>query len=141
MPVSGRKPKPEGMAVHRNRPTHDWTEVEDVPFEGGPTLVGNERPCRRPWPPWTKSRWAIWRRMPHCVLWTESDWAFAFDTLEIAARFHENTGRMNLAAELRNRERVMGTTADYRRDLRIRYVKPKVVAPVIELVRDDYGDL
>lgn len=139
MPVAGRKPKPDGMSVHRNRPTHDWTEVEDVAFEGGPPLP-DHRPGGKPWPIWTRAKWAVWRRMPHCVLWTEADWLYALDTLEIAARFHENTARMNLAAELRNRERVLGTTVDYRRDLRIRYVKPKAAAPVLALVTDDYGN-
>ena len=33
-----------------------------------------------------------------------------------------------LASELRNREKVLGTTIDSRRDLRIRYTEPRVVA-------------
>jgi hypothetical protein len=52
-------------------------------------------------------------------LWSDSDWEFAIDTLELVAQFHE--GNERLATEIRNRERVLGTTADYRRDLRIRY--------------------
>ena len=35
MPVTGRKPKPPGEAVHRGKPTHDWTEVENVHPQGG----------------------------------------------------------------------------------------------------------
>jgi hypothetical protein len=38
-------------------------------------------------------------------------------------------GDMGRASELRLRERAMGTTADARRDLRIRYVKPQVESP------------
>ena len=59
--------------------------------------------------------------MPHCVLWSETEWEFAIDSLEIAAQFYE-TAQANKATELRNREKVLGTTMDYRRDLRIRYV-------------------
>jgi hypothetical protein len=48
-----------------------------------------------------------------------------------------------LATEIRNRERVLGTTADFRRDLRIRYVDAKPAAPTGENVTsmDDYRDL
>lgn len=60
--------------------------------------------------------------MPHCVLWTEADWDFAIDALEVAARFYE--GHPPSAVELRNREKQLGTTIDYRRDLRIRYIDP-----------------
>jgi hypothetical protein len=43
--------------------------------------------------------------------------------------------------ELRNRERVLGTTAEYRRDLRIRYVDPKP-APLAAVVNvEDFRDL
>jgi hypothetical protein len=60
--------------------------------------------------------------MPHCVLWTETDWQFALDTALIAAAFH--MGDTKQAVELRQREKVMGTTLDARRDLRIRYTEP-----------------
>jgi hypothetical protein len=59
--------------------------------------------------------------MPHCVLWDEDDWQFAFDTALVAANFH--AGQMARANELRTREKIMGTTLDARRDLRIRYVE------------------
>jgi len=58
--------------------------------------------------------------MPHCVLWTKADWWFALATAVIAAAFHR--GDLRQAKELRQRERLLGTTADARRDLRIRYV-------------------
>lgn len=78
--------------------------------------------------------------MPHCVLWGEAEWDFAVDALELHARFLE--GSTPAAVELRNREKVLGTTADYRRDLRIRYVEPKpetVGANVTSI--DDYRDI
>lgn len=58
--------------------------------------------------------------MPHCVLWTDSDWEFAVDTAFVHASFV--SGDLRQAAELRNRDKLLGTTFDSRRDLRIRYV-------------------
>lgn len=84
--------------------------------------------------------------MPHCIRWTESDWSFAIDTAMLAADFHD--GQVTAATELRQREKIMGTTINARRDLRIRYLQaePEVtvdesaaVAPVSQL--DDYRDL
>jgi hypothetical protein len=72
------------------------------------------------YPPATRRWWQAVSRMPHCARWSASDWQFALDTAVIAAAFH--AGNHRLAGELRAREKVMGTTADARRDLRIRYV-------------------
>lgn len=119
MPVGGRKPKPQGHAVNRNKPTHDWTEVTDVPF-AAPRNLPRNRPSGVPWPTATKKWWVVVSTMPHCTLWSDSDWNFALDTALLAAELH--TGNVRVATELRNRERVLGTTVDYRRDLRIRYV-------------------
>ncbi len=44
------------------------------------------------------------------------------DTAIVAAAFH--SGSVAAAAELRQREKILGTTLDARRDLRIRYVDP-----------------
>lgn len=140
MPVAGRKPKPAGQAVNRTKPTHDWTEVVDTPFKDGPKLP-TKRPDGRAWPAWTKRWWNVVRAMPHCALWTQSDWEFAFDTAELKAKFHTEGGT-GLATEIRNRERVLGTTADYRRDLRIRYVEAvEQDAPAEVTNLDDYRDL
>ncbi|MEV2236688.1 hypothetical protein [Micromonospora sp. NPDC049891] len=46
------------------------------------------------------------------------------DTAEVHARFVEGGS----ATELRIREKLLGTTLDARRDLRIRYVDPKPAA-------------
>ena len=121
MPVTGRKPKPPGQAVTRHAQTHDWVEVEDVPFEDGPGLP-DSRSDGRPWPGRTRDKWDAWRRMPHAKLWGPAEWDFALDSIELAAQLHEK-GAANLATELRNREKVLGTTLDYLRDLRIRYVE------------------
>ena len=50
--------------------------------------------------------------------------SFALDTLELAADFHK-TGEPRFGTELRNREKVLGTTLDYLRGLRIRYVEAR----------------
>jgi hypothetical protein len=42
--------------------------------------------------------------MPHAALWQPSDWSFAPDTIEIAARFYEG-GKATYASELRYRFR------------------------------------
>ncbi len=79
--------------------------------------------------------------MPHCTLWSAADWEFAFDTAVLKATFHADGGT-GLATEIRNRERVLGTTADYRRDLRVRYVdRVSAATPTDVTVLDDYRSL
>ena len=119
MPVRGTKPKPDGQKRNRVKPTHDWTEVLDAPFEGGPDLPTRDKG----WPARTAQWWSVVRAMPHCVLWSDADWEFALDTALIAAEFHG--GDMRVAPELRQREKILGTTMDARRDLRVRYVSEK----------------
>lgn len=114
MPVAGRKPKPDGQKRNRVKPVHDWTEVRDVPF------AGRALPDDMKVPAATGRWWRAVSTMPHCVLWSESDWQFAFDTAIVAAAFH--SGEVKSATELRAREKILGTTVDFRRDLRIRYV-------------------
>lgn len=123
MPVTGRRPKPFGVSNNRHKPVHEWVEVENVPFEGGPELP-EMRADGRLWPERTRAKWDSWRRMPHARLWQPSEWSFALDTLELAAEFHK-TGEPRFGTELRNREKVLGTTLDYLRGLRIRYVDPE----------------
>jgi len=150
MAVAGRKPKPEDQRRNRHAPTHQWTEVPDVPHEGAPALP--DRPpfvhpkygvvLAESWPPATERWWRVISRMPHCVLWTEADWQYAMDTAEVHARW---TLGLTGATELRIREKRLGNTLDARRDLRIRYVAPPTEqAPgepgeVVQL--DQYRDL
>jgi hypothetical protein len=63
--------------------------------------------------------------MPHAKLWGPAEWSYAWDALSLAASFHDS-GEARFATELRNRERVLATTNEYRRDLRIRYIEPGV---------------
>jgi hypothetical protein len=90
------------------------------------------------WPAETRRWWRAVSRMPHCTLWTESDWQYALDTACVAAAFHSGDAR--LAGELRQREKVLGLTQDSRRDLRIRYVPPaeETEEPAGVAVMDEY---
>ena len=138
MPVAGRKQKPPGQAINRNA-TLEWREVPDVPFTGGPKLP-SKQPDGSPWPRSVRERWVEWSSMPHCTLWKKPDWRFAFDSLLIAMKFEQSLDP-RLAAELRNREKVMATTYDYRRDVRIRYVDAGKVEPALVASLDDYRSL
>jgi len=74
-------------------------------------------------------------------LWGPAEWDFALDAIELAALLHEK-GSSNLATELRNREKVLGTTVDYLRALRIRYVDPPAEGGSAEVTNiADYRNL
>lgn len=149
MAVTGRKPKEASERRNRMPAVHDWTEVDDVPYTGRvPKLPIRQRLDREAgkwvnaeWPAATKRWWAVVSRMPHCTLWTDADWEFALETAEVHARFVEGVN----STELRIRQKLLGTTLNSRRDLRIRYVAPKPAQPaggdatVANL--DDYRDL
>lgn len=121
MAGGGRKPKAEDAKVNRAPATHEWTEVADRPFTGKRPRLPAELPAA------TREWWERLTRLAHCVLWDDGDWQFALDTARVHAAFAN--GDMARAAELRLRERQMGSTRDARRDLRIRYVAPEPKAP------------
>ncbi|HEX5119830.1 MAG TPA: hypothetical protein VFW65_31985 [Pseudonocardiaceae bacterium] len=100
--------------------------------------VASARTIPTKWPAETRKWWRTVSRMPHCVLWTDADWRFAMDTAVVAAAFH--AGDVRVANELRQREKLLGTTGDARRDLRIRYVDAMVehADPAIVRAMDDY---
>lgn len=127
---AGPKPKADGTTVHRNPLVHDWVEVTDEPYAGKkPGLpsklqyVDKGAVFEVKIPSRTRAWWKRVSAMPHCVLWTETDWQFALDTAMVHAAFV--LGDTVRAGELRVREKQMGTTLDARRDLRIRYVSEK----------------
>jgi hypothetical protein len=122
MSVKGRRPTSNGVSNSRHVPIHGWTNVDPTPFTDGPELPPRRANGRR-WSTAMRDRWAAWSSMPHCRLWGPSDWEFALDSLEIAARFYD-TVTATWSSELRYRERVMGTTHDARQGMRIRYVRP-----------------
>jgi len=142
MVMSGRKPV-DRPVVHRNKPAVEWTEIPNTPYKGERPVLPDTREVINkagdvsvyPIPDSTKDWWESVTTMPHCVLWTPSDWAFCSDTALVHAQ--AVTGVISAMAELRQRERILGTTFDARRDLRIRYVdveaEPSKLAPVDSL--------
>ena len=147
MAVAGRKPAASGQTRHRVKPSTDWTEVQNVPYSGERpalpktrTVISREGQEKVTLQAMTKQWWEAISTMPHCVLWTSSDWMFALSTATVAdAAF---CGVSSAATELRNREKVLGTTVEYRRDLRIRYVDAPVKEQPAEVANiADYRDL
>lgn len=129
MPAAGRKPT-DGPKHGRTPVTHDWTQVPDRLFDGPKPELPKSRPVLRDGKrstvrlaAMTRAWWDDVSSMPHCVLWTASDWRYAIETALVADMFF--SGDRVAASELRLRERILGTTVDSRRDLRIRYVSPE----------------
>lgn len=135
MGMSGRKPNEK--AVTRHKPVIDWIEVEDTPYTGevpelpltrtfiNPKGEVQEVPIEKR----TRNWWEAISQMPHCILWKQSDWQFALDTAMVHAS--ASHGSVTAMGELRQREKIMGTTVDARRDLRIRYISPEVEEPIL----------
>lgn len=126
---------PASKAVkHGRTPSADWVDVVDVPYSG-PSPDLPKLPNRQRWNGLVVSWWAVVRVMPHCALWTPTDWHFAVETAlmkhELWAEVKAGEGlRSTLATEVRRREDQMGTTAEARRKLRIRYVPGDELAEV-----------
>ncbi len=133
MPISGAKPSGR-PTVNRNKPTHEWITVDPSPYDGPrpelpetrQVMVKNGEVVEVPIEQRTIEWWEAVSTMPHCRLWSKSDWAFALDT----AMVHASSvyGSVTASAELRQREKIIGTTLDARRDLRIRYDADEFVA-------------
>lgn len=127
MPISGAKPS-DRPTVNRNKPTHDWINVPNRPYTGPKpelpltrqVMVKNGEVEIVPVEDRTREWWRVISSMPHCILWSESDWIFALDTAMVHAA--SVYGSVTASSELRQRERILGVTIDARRDLRIRYV-------------------
>lgn len=132
---------PVGEARFSGPRVHDWIEVEQTPFEGGPDLPPSRRDGR-PWPDRMQQKWNTWRSMPRARLWGEADWQYALDTAELAASAFQRGAKVGLLAELRLREKTMGTTWGARQDLRIRYIEPADESTPARLTSlEEYRDL
>lgn len=111
----------------------EWTDVPDTPYTGPgselelPTVPGVT------WFPQVIGWWQQVRSMPHCGLWSATDWLFALETAYMKQDFWgEYFGgevHATKATEMRRREDQMGLTREARRKLSIRYVDPKLVTP------------
>ncbi len=127
MALTGPPPKPAKLG---HSPTADWTDVVDVPFDdGGVRDLPRSPGGRRKWHPQVLDWWDEVRRMPHCVGWTDTDWRFAAEVAYLKQQMWVDLDnqelKSTLATEIRRREDQIGTTAEARRRLRIRYVKPE----------------
>lgn len=149
MALPGRKPPAEGEARRNpHRKLAEWTEVDDVPFDGPwpdlpaeRTIITRDGQISVKLQGLTVKWWDTIKRMPHAKLWTDSDWMFAVETaLVVDAAF---CGVASAQTESRNRQKVLGTTSDFRRDLRIKYVPAGVEREELAEVRsiDSVRDL
>jgi hypothetical protein len=133
MPAPGPMPKPADQRVRRNKESGDWREVPNVPFDGPALPHDVDTVFAARW-------WDKVRQMPHCALWSQSDWLFAEATAVIADAFSKSP--KEFAAELRMREKVLGLTDDDRVRLRIRYVDATPSTEGANVARmSDYRDL
>lgn len=130
MGLPGNKPS-NRPTTNRVKSPHDWSEFPNVAYDGpvpelplSRTIIREGEPVEIPLENRTRDWWNAVSRMPHCVAWQPSDWMFAIDTAMVHAMAVH--GAITAVAELRQREKIMGTTMDARRDLRIRYVEPEV---------------
>jgi hypothetical protein len=139
MPAVGPKPTGRGI-LSGNTPRIDWTEVPNVPYAGPKPELPAERQSMLkngeiiivPMGAATEEWWSRVTSMPHCVIWGPTDWQFCLDTAKIHSA--AQAGSIPANVELRQREKIMGTTWEARRDLRIRYIDPEPEAPVIAAV-------
>jgi hypothetical protein len=122
------KTGPVAKTVKHGHSGGDWVDVPDLPYTG----PGSERDLPEipglPWYPQTEAWWQVVRRMPHCRLWTESDWLAA---IECGVLKNQVWGELfggalptSLVTEIRRREDVLGLTMEARRKLGIRYADP-----------------
>lgn len=147
MPIAGRKPNPDRSQVVTRHKPQEFTEVPEVPFEnapplrpratGGVSVMAVGAANSEDYPPATRGWWRAISRMPHAALWDEAMWELAMDAAEVHARTME-AWRGYTGGQLLAFCKQLGTTADYRRDLRIKYVPAKTASRSAE--GDDLPD-
>lgn len=146
-PMAHRGVAPKSVKLGRT-PNAEWTEVLDVPYTG-PSPDLPKLPNRRKWNDLVAMWWEQVRSMPHCVLWRPTDWTFALETAVAKNEYYAlDAGERTTTAftEIRRREAQLGTTAEARRQLRIRYVRPADEAdeaddsdPPVEVVEQEHA--
>lgn len=119
MPLAGRPPSDNPR--NRNAKTYEWSPVPNTPYDG-PSPDLPPKGGRQRWHRETLAWWQAVRRMPHCRLWTATDWRFAIETAVLVEEFWR--GEVARAAELRLRAAKLGLTHEDRLKLRIRYTHP-----------------
>lgn len=128
---------PPKAVKHGRTANADWIDVVDIPYTGPtPTLPKSPGDGRRKWHEPAVAWWDQIRQMPHCVIWSPTDWLFALETVYMKHKFWNDyvNGELHstLATEIRRREDQMGCTGEARRKLRIRYISPDEVDGVPE---------
>lgn len=122
-------PGPASKTVkHGHTPTtgaNDWTDVDDVPFEGAPALprLGATERSRAKWHLWTEQWYAQVSKMPHCKLWKPSDWQLLFDLARMKDAWYKEgeDAKASMSAQIRLRERDLGIGPGALTALKIRY--------------------
>lgn len=129
MPRPGRAPVDDGTRRRTNSPD-EWLDVPNVPYEGPhPDLPATRWTMSKaglieiPYSPQTQAWWRMVCRLPHAKLWDDGEWQYALTTAIVAD--NAMLGSSAAATQLNIREKVLGTTPDYRRGLRIRYTDPE----------------
>ncbi len=122
--MAHRGPAPSARKIGRT-PNAEWTDVPNVPYEGAsPDLP--KLPNRKRYDPLVTQWWDMVRHMPHCALWSPTDWQYAVETALMKhhfwTAFADGELTITAASEIRKREDQIGTTAESLRKLRIRYV-------------------
>ena len=134
MAVRGVKPKENPLHAGRGR-VHEWSDVENTPYAGSVPVRLPAKTIRTlpfggteelPIHSMTRAWWKAITRMPHCVLWTESDWHFALATALVADRFH-----VPPELEADHVERVLRLPDGY-----VCYAPPPYAPPVAKLPDD-----
>lgn len=138
---------PQEGSINRNQPTVEWVEVENVPYtsqKGKPKIAPTRiamvdgEPTEVEWTTDALQWWKVVSTMPHCVLWTPSEWQFAKATMVLA----DNAFRGDTRAfgELRQREAKLGTTREARQALRIRYIEPTPIKDASDIPTEPVVD-
>jgi hypothetical protein len=124
MAVTGPAQSPSKLGRTTNA---GWTEVPDLAY-AGPSMNLPKLPGGMKWLPQVEAWWEQIRAMPHCVMWTATDWMFAVETAYMKqdwwSEYFGGTVHSTKSTEIRRREDQMGTTVEARRKLLIRYVDP-----------------
>jgi hypothetical protein len=93
--MRGAKPKEN---KHGRTPTvHEWIEVPNRPYRGKTASLPDKRtvgyvdgkPVTLALHAQTRAWWRDLCSMPHCVLWTATDWRFAVETALVADMFFQ----------------------------------------------------
>lgn len=113
--MAGQGPPPSDQRRRRPAPSRgDWTDLEPLKKPVLPTLPKRKK-GEGGWPAETRAAWNAWRRDPVTAMYSESDIAYALDTIRLHAAMTATT-----ANEVRLRMDALGLTPKGKRDLRWR---------------------